>query len=497
MPPASPIARRPSPGVARLGAALWAFAFVALALYLVSYLAHVAVLARYPYAIDQGEGYDVNSGWLLAQGRPIYNDNSRYPYYSSNYPLVFSLLLAPIVAQAGPTLGGGRLLSAGAALLTAAAIGLILWREQRAGLAALTAGLLYIGSSYVYHVTPLARVNALAALFALIGVFCCSRRGRGWVAAAVIAFLLALYTKPTTVDAVAAGLLFLFLRDRRTGLVAAGALVVVGGLLWLALDLTHGGQFFVNVFVGNVNPFSVSQAIGYFRNFLETHAGLLVLAAWWLWRSWRRGQFGPFEIYWVFALVLAVSVGKWGAGESYFLAPIVASCVLAGRALASALRIAPRRPFALAAVGAALLLQSTVALHGPMADVLPWFGDRGAQAATLGRWPSPEDRATGDELVAQLQRHDAPVLAEDPSFSLAAGREVVGNATHLRNLHESGFWRPDSLVADLDARRFSSVVLDAQLYPEPVLAAIGRDYYLYEEYAIRDTRQQLFAPGAE
>src|SRR3712207_7815577 len=40
-----------------------------------------------------------------------------FPYYSSNYPPVFSLLLAPIVAHYGPVLGVGRLLSAGAALL--------------------------------------------------------------------------------------------------------------------------------------------------------------------------------------------------------------------------------------------------------------------------------------------------------------------------------------------------------------------------------------------
>jgi hypothetical protein len=30
-----------------------------------------------------------------------------------------------------------------------------------------------------------------------------------------------------------------------------------------------------------------------------------------------------------------------------------------------------------------------------------------------------------------------------------------------------------------------------------VLAAIGRYYFLFEEYPINETRQQLFAPGAE
>jgi hypothetical protein len=94
----------------RLGALLWALGVALLFYYFLFYLDHVAALARYPYDVDQGEGYDLNSGWLIAQGRAIYTDNSQYPYFSSNYPPVYSLALAPIVAVFGPELGTGRLL---------------------------------------------------------------------------------------------------------------------------------------------------------------------------------------------------------------------------------------------------------------------------------------------------------------------------------------------------------------------------------------------------
>jgi hypothetical protein len=119
------------------------------------------------------------------------------------------------------------------------------------------------------------------------------------------------------------------------------------------------------------------------------------------------------------------------------------------------------------------------------------------QAVSLARWPSERDLASGLALVTQLRQYESPVLAEDPSYVLAAGKEIVGNATHLRNLYHAGVWRPDNLVADLEARRYSWVVLDAELYPEPVLVAIGRYYYLFEEYPVYDTRQHVFAPGAQ
>src|SRR6266508_4994686 len=81
-------------------------------LYAAAFVAHAGALVAYPFDVDQGEGYDVNSAWLIAQGRWIYNDNERWPYYSCNYPPGYPLVLAPPLALAGPSLGLGRLVSA-------------------------------------------------------------------------------------------------------------------------------------------------------------------------------------------------------------------------------------------------------------------------------------------------------------------------------------------------------------------------------------------------
>ena len=480
-----------------VGAVLYALGVAALFFYFLVYVAHAANLTAYPYDLDQGEAYDVNSGWLLAQGRPIYTENERFPYYSSNYPPMYSLLLSPIVAQTGPTLAAGRLLSAGAALLTAIVIaGVVAWRTRN-WLAAIVAGLLFIASPYVFHTTPLARVNALAVLFALMGLSCCLGRTWGWRSGVVLFFLLALYTKQTTVDALAAGLLALALRDFKQGAVLAVVIGFLGGIALLLLDAVHFGAFWLNVVVGNVNPFDPKQALDYYRNFLELHLVLVLLAGWQVVRGIRGRTVGPFELYWLVSLGLAVSVGKWGAGESYFLAPIAASAVLAGEAVACLHQDAERRPALLGAIGGLLLLQALLFAHGPLYRLGPLFADRGAQASVLSRWPGAAEVKSAADLVDLLKNADGPVLVEDPSYGLAAGKEVVGNATHLRNLYQAGAWSPDALVDDLRERRFAWVVLNAELYPEPVLEAIGRYYYLYEEYEINGTRQRLFAPGEQ
>src|SRR3954464_13084554 len=101
------------------GATLWALALAALFFYLLVYVAHTANLAAYPYDLDQGEAYDVNSGWLLVQGRPLYTSTELFPFYSPTSPPIYSLLLAPVVNAFGPSLAAGRLLSASATLLAA------------------------------------------------------------------------------------------------------------------------------------------------------------------------------------------------------------------------------------------------------------------------------------------------------------------------------------------------------------------------------------------
>jgi hypothetical protein len=478
-----------------LGAVAWALATLALVGYLLIYLAHARVLIDYPFDFDQGEGYDLWSGWLLSQGQPIYTSNEEWPYYSSNYPPVFSLALVPIVSQTGPWIGAGRLLSASAALVTAVIIGLAVYGRTRHGLAAVTAGLLYIASSYVFHTTPLSRVNALAVMFAVAGV-AASRPTGAWPALAVGLFLLALFTKQTMIDAAAAGMFAMFLANRQVGVLWALLLGLLGGLAWIGLDVMHSGQFFVNVMLGNVNPFSVSQAVAYYRNFIETHGVMLALAGCAWWYAWRRRELGPFEWYWIASLGLAVTVGKWGAGESYFLAPIAASSVLAGLTLARAHDGVHRHEALFALAASVLLLHGVLVAHGPLHAWAPFLADRGAQASALGLEPGPEDVRIGMNLVHEIRRFDGPILAEDPGFAIAAGREVVGNATHLRNLHGAGVWRGERLLADLNARRFRWVVLDAELYPEPVLMTVGRTYYLSDEYAVNGAKQKLFAPGA-
>src|SRR5579871_5752585 len=83
-----------------LRAPIW-ISLVFVALYAVLYLQFAARLVSFPYDFDQGEGFDTWSAWLIHEGQLPYSANNAFPYYSSNYPPVWSAIVAVPLSTLG------------------------------------------------------------------------------------------------------------------------------------------------------------------------------------------------------------------------------------------------------------------------------------------------------------------------------------------------------------------------------------------------------------
>ena len=474
---------------------LWP-AILLLVVYAAVYVQFAIQLAGFPFDLDQGEGYDAWSGWLMNLGQLPYTSNADFPYYSSNYPPLWSYLVSIPMAWLGPGLLSARLVSTAAGLLTAGALGLAAIRLSGRTLAGTLAAGFFLASPYVFHTTPLARVNSLALLAAVVGLTAVARATPRGVVLGSLALAAALFTKPTAIDAAVAGVLFLLLSAPRLALLATALIAGIGLLGVTLLILLTGGTFWLNVVLGNANPFDVYQLTTYLANFTVVHCVLLAMAAAECARMLLRHQWSPWPLYAIAAGVATLGVGKWGAGESYFLGSIAASCVLSAVWVTRFLdSVAPAR--LRWGLGGALFIQGLLLAHASVSDVLPWFPDRGPQSAFLGRPPTIEDQQAAQAIARRVQQAPGLALAEDPSFAVVAGKPLVGNATHLRNLYQAGLWEPTPMVRDLHEHRYAIVILDADLYPEPVLAAIGQSYFLDRSVHVNNATYQIFLPGTE
>src|SRR5579859_6934856 len=250
-----------------------------LAVYAGVYVQFAVQLAGFPFDLDQGEGYDAWSAWLINLGQLPYTSNAEFPYYSSNYPPLWSYLVSIPMAWSGPGLAPARLVSTISAIAAAGVLGIAAQRLSGRALAGALAAGFFLASPYVFHTTPLARVNSLALLLAVtaLTILDDARLSRKRVVLGALVLVAALFTKPTAIDAATAATLAVMLRQPRSGLAVAAIVATLGGIGLGALVALTRGAFWLNVVAGNANPFDLNQLTGYLANFSIVHCVLLVI----------------------------------------------------------------------------------------------------------------------------------------------------------------------------------------------------------------------------
>jgi hypothetical protein len=507
-----------------LAAASLALALVVLLFYFVTYLVYARSLFAFPFDYDQGEGFELYDAIRLARGEHIYLDNARYPFYSSNYPPVYRLLLAPLVALFGPHLWVGRALTFATSLILGGLIALAARRawaaEARApvllGAALLPAyaGLAFFAANYVYHVGPLARAHVPMVMFAFAGLLCLdvacgARRSARWAGLGVALLVVAGFTKLQAVDALAAGFAYLLLRQPRWGLRALLVSALVTAAVVLALNVATQGQFWLNVVLANVNEYDIAVTWQTYGQWFRLQAVLIICSAlyvgWDAARALRARSLRPITIwslYFVAGSAMGMLTGKWGAGPTYLIAAIAASCVctvgLLGRLWRALVGEAGRpawRPAVALLAGAIFLAQGALnvrlptsgRLFGAVARLIgvadapssyppyPYYDAAGF--TQLGHLLDPADAAAGWAIVEVVRSVQGPVWSEEAMFTLLAGKDVVTNPTQLLNLSKAGLLDTSQMIAMIEQRAFGAVIFRALFYPDDVKAAIFRNYY--------------------
>ncbi len=489
-----------------IGAVLTLLVILVYVGYLVIYLVYAADLFRWPFDYDQGEGFELYDAILYSRGEWPYRDNAAYPFYASNYPPLFHLLIIPLLPIFGPRVIAGRLVSFIATLISAGVIFTIVRRKAGGWFVPAISGLAFLASNYVYQIGPLCRMHMTMVMFetlavALIAEFEHPRHGRRNLILGLLMLLCAGYTKQMAVFTAIAALSYVFLRDIRKAVASGVALVAVaGGVFWL-LNIATGGQWWINIIQANVNEFDYRQTVFLFGQWFRLHAVIVVLAAGYLAYELFWDRLSAYSLWFFLALGAGALSGKWGAGFGYFTTAVAAACLTSGLALGrlwnadhSVLRAT--RALLSVLIPVLYLCQAACMLHLPTSG--PVFGPlaRGLGVADtliegdcttfqyhdamgytqLGHLLTPDDYIAGEEILNYVRTADGPAFSEEAMFSLLVGGPVVTNPTQLLNLYKNGLLDTTEIVERINRQEFGVVIFRAQFYPQPVLEAIGQNY---------------------
>ncbi len=502
-------------------------ALLAFISYFVVYLIYAVELFRFPFDYDQGEGFELMDTIYFSRGEWPYRDNDAYPFYSSNYPPLFHVVIVPLVWLFGPHYWTGRLVSFLGTLITAAAIGYAVQRGGRRPWLSIISGLAFLASNYVYHVGPLFRQHMFMVMFETLAIVLLAvtiereerdgRRRNGALLGVMLLLLAAGYTKQLAYATVAAVFIFLFLRNPKRSVLWAIPFAAITGLIFLAINITTDGQWLLNTITANLNPFVPGQVEGLFRQWFSLHTLIISVSVAYALYQLYATRLSIYAVWFVVATLNSVTAGKWGAGESYFATAIAAACILSGLAFNHLLDYTRHRQWKKESVGrwVAILLPALIAIlylwqanrlfhmptHTPtlaavaralgrptevmiapqtscsaprLPEAIPYIDAAGV--SLLGRPPNTDDTAAGKQIAALIAQGNTAAFGEDAGFNLFIGRDVVTNPTQLLNLYNNNAVDLTEMIDMLDRQAFDTVVLRAQFYPGPVLDMIGQRY---------------------
>jgi hypothetical protein len=484
------------------------------------YLLYARGVMSFPYDYDQGEGFEVNDAVLFSQGQWPYRDNEAYPFYASNYPPLFHLMMIPLFPLVGKTLLAGRLISFAATLVIGATVSAVVWRKTRLAGVATLCGLMVFASNYIYHIGPLSRLHLIMVMFELLAIVFIAeadeaRHGTRNLVIGLVMLTAAGWTKQMALATVLAAFLYLLIRSPRRALISGAIFAAVNAGLFLAVNVATRGQWYVNIIQANVNAYDFAQAWFLYQQWFRLHWVIILLAAAFVVYETVARRWSVYAIWFVVAVLDSALAGKWGAGESYFTTAVVAACVCAGFQISN-LRAQVASLRGQLVLGALLpilfLLQARAVLHMPtdgrIFGTLAQIVGVGRRASVyknysyydsggytqLGHIPADFDHAAAQHIQDYVSASPGPALTEEATWAMRAGKDVVTNPTQLLNLYNNKLYDPAKLVEMINEKTFGVIVLRAQFYPPPVLEAIGQKYHSTDEVDMNGFTYHILAP---
>lgn len=303
---------------------------------------------------------------LIEQGRNPYAPEvyAAPPFWITLYTPLYHALVASLPGSSHNPYLTGRIVGLAALLLATAGMA---WAGRASPWTALHLAGAYFLVRPVTQNAALLKNDTLGLAFSMVAVLAVERAPRSAVRILVsaLACVLAIACKQSYLAAPAACAIFLWMRDRRSGLLFTG---LAGGLGLAAVGLARlawGPGFSFSVFGALQNPMSWRQLSEQWTPMLRQPVFVLLLGLFVMgWATCvvreRREAItrAPYAIYALTSLaVLLATVGKLGSNTNYFLEPGLAICAW----LAWAARAHAAAWLRGAAVGAAALALCTAA----------------------------------------------------------------------------------------------------------------------------------------
>ncbi|MDA0839899.1 MAG: hypothetical protein O3B01_00665 [Planctomycetota bacterium] len=435
-------------------------------------------LIRFPFSIEHNEGAVLQLSYDLARGKAIYRPLNEPPYVPGDYPPFFLTLNAVAIKIFGLNLWSGRLLSFVGVIAIAVMVGIWSFRTTRSKLWGACAGLSIFLSPLFYNLCSFYRVDVLAVALSFGGFFVLvhlnSEKG-DW--AAVVCFLLSLYTKHSMIAGPAAAFLFLFREDRVRAKNLLIRLVSSGGALFLLFTIKTRQEFFRHLVLYHAMSYDWGSFLRHLIEFGKGSAPFLICTAT-LVIKFKVERAAPVLIYAATSLLHVLLLTRSGASMHYLLEPAIASIL----ATTVGLPLLWNQKKSGLSPASALGLAAVLACQFIFVQIIP------------AKPQFSPDKVMSD--LASLRHHEAAlyefikgkgdILAEDQCYALLSGRDSVVSPFHVAQLSREGRFDQTKFLESIGKDEYPVLILNSSpsdpkhgtrlSFSDEVLEAMAKNY---------------------
>jgi MFS family permease len=466
---------------------------VLLSLSVISFFWTAVPVLRFPYVVDYGEAPLVDQSNRVLSHQVIYkSDFSKPPYIVANYPPIYILLQAGLAYLTGaPLLLSGRIISIFASIASAGILASLAKSLTESNLSFLVAMGLFLGHPYVITWSALARVDLLALLFCLLGIFILYHRWYSWrwLCLALVCLLASIYTRQSYLLAgPMAASCWLWNRDRRKARIFMALLILMTILLFLTINFFSHGGFFLHIIRANINEYKLSILGDWLKQFILIwpiiSIGIIAVAYQFItqYKQNVAPRLNPFIIwcilvFFVGGLLASLTVGKVGSGANYFIELISAGAVLGSLALHQIRMIKWSRKFIFLLLGCGQLI---------------WLlaGAVYLNRVTINNTWESMDRYNQIAKRIEAAAMNGPILSDDYlGVVVELGQSIYYQPFEYGQLYHAGIWDPIPLAEEIKSGRFSLILIGGDTLDKPCC------WPPELVTAIKDSYQIIYQPG--
>jgi len=413
------------------------------------FLAYNSVrLLAYPFWLENGESFVIaNIAGFVSHGFGyLYGDIQSSIRQNTAYPPMFFLAACVPADFLGVSFFSCRIVSVAASIISGIMLVLIVRKVSGGMIPGLISILVFFTSPFVFYWYPLCRVDMLAVMFTLMGLYAFLCDG---FYLSLLFFLLAFYSKQSFIAAplACAAYMFFHVKKKSESVKYLFSYVFLVLAVFSILFVLTGGEFYNHLIKYQISRVEFHIAFWYYAILFILHLPVFLSIAL-LFRVNRRIFSGIFGYYLILTMVTSLSIIKYYTFLNLFIELVLAASLLIGVNLKGVDGI-----YRLALVLGLLIFTLT---YLPVVYAHPL---------------SVNTSQDLESMTESVKAFKGLILSEDPYLSVSSSKVVYFNPMISSELEYFGSWNSSIVVDACKNRNFSAIITygDAsalRLFPE-------------------------------